>query len=57
MENTKQRILEKLEAQNPRKRQQEHGRIPSRRNLKSNQTYISKEKQIEQLNNELQQLN
>ena len=57
MENTNQRILGKLEAQNPRKRQQEHRKIPSRRNLKSNQTYISKDKQIEQLNKELQQLN
>ena len=36
--------------------QQRHGKIPSRSTSKINQTFTSKEKQIEQLKNEIQQL-
>ena len=36
--------------------QQRHGKMPSRSTSKINQTFTSKEKQIEQLKNEIQQL-
>ena len=52
--NEPQTILRKLEAQSPRKLQQRHGKIPSRSNSKTNQTFTSKDEQIEQLKNEIQ---
>ena len=54
--NEQQTILGKLEAQNPQKIKQRHDKIPSRSNSKTNQTFTSKEEQIEQLKNEIQQL-
>ena len=56
MANGPQTILGKLEAQNSRKLQQRHGKIPSRSNSKTNQTFTSKDKQIEQLKSELREL-
>ena len=49
-------ILGKLEKQIPRKLQQRHGKIPSRSNSRTNQTFTSKDEQIEQFKNEIQQL-
>ena len=40
--NEPQRILGKLEAQNPRKLQQRHVKIPSRSNPKTNQMFTNK---------------
>ena len=56
MENEQQATLGKLEAQKSGKMQQRHGKIPSRSNSKTNQTFTSKDEQIEQLKNEIQQL-
>ena len=56
MENEQQATLGKLEAQKSGKMQQRHGKIPSRSNSKTNQTFTSKDEQIEQLKNETQQL-
>ena len=54
--NEPQIILGELEAQKPSKLRQRHGKIPSRNNSKTNQTFTSKDKQIEQLKNEIQQI-
>ena len=51
-----QTFLGKLEAQNPRKLQQRHGKIPSRSNSKTNLTFNSKDERIERLKNEIRQL-
>ena len=56
MANEPQSILGKLEAQNTRKLQQRHGKIPSRSNSEIDMTFTSKEEQIEQLKSEIQQL-
>ena len=56
MENEQQATLGKLEAQKSGKMQQRHGKIPSRSNSKTNQTFTSKDEQIEKLKNEIQQL-
>ena len=45
-----------LQAQNSKKLQQRHGKIPSRSNSKTNQTFTSKDEQIEQLKSKIQQL-
>ena len=51
--NELQTTLGKLEAQNIRKLQQRHSKMPFRSNLKTNQTFTSKYEQTEQLKNEL----
>ena len=56
MANGPQTILGKLEVQNSKKLQQRHRKIPSRSNSKTNQTFTSKDEQIEQLKSEIQQL-
>ena len=56
MANEPETILGKLKAQNLIILQQRDDKIPSRGNSKTNQTFTSKEKQIKQLKNELQQL-
>ena len=56
MANESQAILGKLEAQHPRKLHQRNGKIPSRSNSKTNQAFTSKDKQTEQMKNEIQQL-
>ena len=55
MANEPQTILGKLVAQNPRKLQQRHGKIPSRSNSKTKQTF-TKGEQIDQHKNKMQQL-
>ena len=49
-------MLGRLEAQNSRKLQQRHGKIPSRSNSETNQTFTSKVEQIQQLKSEIQKL-
>ena len=44
--NEPQTVLGKLEVQYPRKLQQRQGKIPSRSNSKTNQTFTSKAKQL-----------
>ena len=51
--NEPQTVLGKLEVQYPRKLQQRQGKIPSRSNSKTNQTFTSKAKQIKQLKNKI----
>ena len=46
----------KLEAQNPRKLHQRHGKIPSSSNSKTDQVFNSKDEQTEQLKNERRQV-